>query len=217
MSEQSSAEQNLISFAREEFGESLTQFLLAGLGEKTTEQRWHFIITFVSSEGETIEERHVQVITHEPADGSSCLPQRRDPLVLLALLRLLKQEEQVSKPELLYSLENVFSLLAWDDTEKARQEIDEAIYRYSLLMYQWEMNRPELSRRELSFYKENGHAITSFQTIDEEVASGGETKHAHNRVSFDEFFINGLLSRELFGVNWNKVRSFEKGKGSLRP
>lgn len=209
-------EQNLINFAREEFGESLTQFLLAGFGDETTEQRWHFIITFIGSEGDAMEKRHVQVITHEPADGSSCLPQRRDPLVLLALLWLLKQEGQVSKPEVLYSLEDIFSLLAWDNTEETRQEIDEAIYQYSLLMYRWEMNRPELSRREISFYKENGHVITSFQTVDEEVGEGEETKRAHNRVSFDEFFINGLLRRELFGVDWNKVQSLKMGKSSSR-
>jgi hypothetical protein len=204
--ELSRAEQSLIDFAKEEFGASLNEFLLAGLGEETIVQRWHFTITF-TGESETVGIRDIKVITYEPADGSSCLPQRRDPLVFIVLLKLLAQNEQVSKPELLYSLEEVFSLLGWDDIEATRHEIDEAIYRYSLLTYQWEMNRSELGSRDLSFYKENGHAITNSRTIDEDVRPDSGTKRTYNRVSFDEFFIRGLFRRELFGVDWNNVSS----------
>jgi hypothetical protein len=205
MLEPSRAEQSLTDFAREEFGDFLTQFLLAGLGEESAAQRWQFNITF-TGENETLEKRHVQVITHEPTDGSSCLPRGRDPLVLLALFRLLKRDRQAPKPELLYSIEDILSLLEWENTEERREQIDGAIHRYSLLMYQWEMNRPELSRHRLSFYKVNEHAITSFQTVDEEIESGRKTKRTYNRVGFNEFFINGLRHRKLFGVDWNNVR-----------
>jgi hypothetical protein len=95
MSELSSAEQNLVSFAREEFGESLAQFLLNGLGAVPEAQRWHFTITFTNNEG-TAQERRLEAITYEPTDGQSFLPRGRDPLVLLALLRLLFESNQQS-------------------------------------------------------------------------------------------------------------------------
>lgn len=211
--EPSSEEQSLIDFARGEFGDSLTQFLLAGLGEETTVQRWHFTITF-TGEGGTLEKRHVQIITHEPADGSSCLPRGRDPLVLLALLQLLLHKRKQDNHVLVFQEEEVFELLGWEDTDVVRHEIDEAIYRYSLLMYKWQMNRSELIRRGLSYYTANAHALSEYRTLDKKPEEDGRTQWVYSSVRFDETFIGGVLGRSLFGVAWDKVTSIKLNSGA---
>jgi hypothetical protein len=86
--ELSAGEQQLLDFAIGEFGEPLTQFLPAGLGEDKVRPRWRFIITYLGDERIRIK-RTVKVISHEPEDGSSRLPRGRDPLLFLALIRML--------------------------------------------------------------------------------------------------------------------------------
>src|SRR5436309_1958769 len=89
-------ERRLLRFALDTFGEPLSRFLLAGLGEEKVGRRWRFTITYVDDEGAKLKWR-VQVITYEPEDGSSCLPRGRDPLVLLALLRLSWRKGQAGR------------------------------------------------------------------------------------------------------------------------
>jgi hypothetical protein len=127
-------ERRLLKFALDTFGEMLGQFLLTGLGKKKVGQRWNLTITF-TGDGGTAQERHLRVITHEPLDGESLLPRDRDPLVLLALLRLLLHRRRDAKPILTYQQEDVLHLLRWGDTVEARREIDGAIERYTPLLY----------------------------------------------------------------------------------
>lgn len=150
----SGPEQRLLDFAHGQFGGHLTLFLLAGLGEEAVGQRGRFTITYTSGKSASLK-RHVEVITYEPADGSSYLPRGRNPLVLLALLYLLMNAEQGSLNILRYEQEDMLSLLGWKDTLKARWEVDEAVKRYFLLTYQWKMNKDELLRERLTFYTAN--------------------------------------------------------------
>jgi hypothetical protein len=69
----STREQYLLDFAREQFGEQLSQFLITGLGEKQVSQRGHFTITYASNENAVLK-RHVQVFTSESANGSPYMP-----------------------------------------------------------------------------------------------------------------------------------------------
>lgn len=200
-------ERRLLKFSLDTFGEMLSQFLLMGLGKQKVGQRWNIAISYIG-EGGVTQKRHVQVITYEPASRKSLLPRGRDPLVLLALLCLLMNRRQV-KPALLYNLEDVLKLLGWEDTKNARQEIDQAVHRYALLTYQWEMNSTELANQNLSHYKANERIISESETHDCKEGHGGQLTHVSNRVIFNEFFISGLLGRTLFGVEWGKVRSLE--------
>lgn len=201
----SASEQHLLDFSREQFGERLSQFLLAGLGEEPTGQRWRFTITY-ASDGHAWLKRRVEVITHEPLDGSSCLPRGRDPLVLAALLHLLLTGGQASSNTLSYELGNVLSLLGWKDTQEVGGEIDEAIRRYFMLTYKWKMNKSELARRKLRFYTADESLISETNLLSEEDA-GGRMKRVASRIVFNEHFIERLLSRLLFGINWDNVRS----------
>lgn len=195
----SAPEQRLLDFAHEQFGEHLSQFLIAGLGEEQVGQSGRFTITYASSENVALK-RHVEVITYEPADGSSSLPRGRNPLVLIALLHLLMTDNQGALNMLRYEQEEVLSLLGWKDTWKARREIDEAVRRYFLLTYQWKMNKSEMLRDRLTFYTANEALISAHESISRE---DGES----SRIVFNEHFIEHLLSRSLFGIDWNNVRS----------
>jgi hypothetical protein len=94
-------ERHLLKFSLNTFGEKLSQLLLTGIGKRKVGQRWRLAISYISDQG-AMRKRHVQVITYEPASGESFLPRGRDPLVLLALLRLLINRRQ-AKHALLYS------------------------------------------------------------------------------------------------------------------
>lgn len=219
MSEMSSAEQNLVSFAREEFGESLTRFLLTGLGEVPAAQRWHFTLTFADNEG-TAQECRLQAITYEPTDGQSFLPRGRDPLVLLALLRLLFASSQQSEVSLFYSRHDVLRLLGREGTMEMQGEVNEAVRRYALLMYRWEMSRGELTGKRLSFYTAREQIISGYSNVrepDDEERADAQFEEEPNEITFNQYFIEGLKRRSLFRVDWNTVQSLELGKGSARP
>jgi len=149
----------------------------------------------------------VQVITYEPLDGESFLPRGRDPLVLLALLLLLLHKPRAEKPVLSYSHEEVLQLLGWEDSEGVRHEIDEAVYRYFLLMYLWEKSREELVGTNHSHNKARERMISEYETTDKEVGADGEMKRVANQLIFNDYFIGGLLRQSLFDVDWNKARS----------
>ena len=199
-------EQRLLAFARETFGERLTEFLTAGLGEDVTSQRWRFRISYAGGEGATLK-RRLEVITYEPTDGSSYLPRRRDPLVLIALLRLLLEGDHISSNLLRYKQEDVLSLLGRKDSPKAREEIDGAVRRYFLLIYQWKMNRSELKNRNLAFYNSQENMISECEFLDSEAEGSDRVERVLNRIVFNQHFIERLLSRSLFGVEWDQVRS----------
>jgi hypothetical protein len=195
----SAPEQRLVDFAREQFGDQLCQFLLAGLGEEKLGQRGRFNITYASGENSVLK-RQVEVITYEPSDGSSYLPRGRNPLVLIALLHLLMNGDHGSLNTLRCEQGKVLSLLGWEDTEEARGEVDEAVARYFKLTYQWKMSQSELGGAGLSFYTVDEAMISEHTSIDRE---DGKSTH----VIFSERFIEQLLGRSLFGIDWNNVRS----------
>jgi hypothetical protein len=195
----SASEQRLVDFACGQFGEQLCEFLLAGLGEETAGQRGRFNITYASGE-DSVLKRHVEVITYEPADGSSYLPRGRQPLILITLLYLLMNSSQKSPNTLRYEMADVLSLLGWKDTKKARREIDEAGGRYFKLTYTWKMNDSELAEARLNSYTANEAMISEYEST---VTNDGESA----RIVFNEFFIKHLLGQSLFGIEWNNVSS----------
>jgi hypothetical protein len=204
----SAPELRLVNFACEQFGEQLSQFLLTGLGEEEISQRGRFTITYKCGENSYLE-RHVEVITYKPADGSSYLPRGRHPLVLIALLHLLMNGTQGSLNTLRYEQEEVLSLLGWKDTRKARREIYDAVERYFKLTYQWKMNKSELASAKLKFFTANETMLSEYTSIDTE-----DGKSA--RVVFNEHFIEELLRRSLFGINWNSVKSLMRSSASKK-
>lgn len=212
MLELSIAEQKLLDFAREEFGDFLTSFLLAGLGEEVVGQRRHFAITYPDSGGGTLE-RRVQVITYEPVSGEAYLPRGQDPLVLLTLLKLLA-DEPASRYELFYNRGDVLNLLGWEDNIEAQNKIDEAVDRYSLMVFKWEMNGAELAKSNLLRHVATECLVSEYRIINEEEGHSQQARHMSNHIVFQPDFIEHLKRRSLFGIDWNKVLSLKLSRSS---
>jgi hypothetical protein len=208
MLEWSKAERNLIEFAREEFGEFLTQFLLAGLGEEETAQSWLFTVEFY--EGGTTRQRNLQVSVNDQPDVLVHLPQQREPLVILALLWLFILRDQTSSASLSYYMEDVLGLLDWEENARSRHIIDEAVARYSNLIYQWKMSDDELARRNLTFFNSKEYFISGYASLQDVIVDSGLRQRVINRVDFSLHFIERLRRRSLFEINWNSVSSLTR-------
>ncbi len=203
----SAPERLLLKFALDTFGGQLSQVLLAGLGKERGGRRWNFTITYAG--GGAAHTRRLQAITYEPESGQSFLPRRRHPLVLLALLQLLLHSRQESKTTLIYDQKEILDILGWGDSEETRREIDEAVERYSFLTYMWEAGKTELAGHNISSYKARECIISEYEIDDTEVGSAGQVERVFNRVVFQENFIDGLLRRLLFGIEWDSVSLIE--------
>lgn len=206
----SKLERSLISFARAEFGEHLTQFLLAGLGEEETTHSWLFTIDF-THDGTSLH-RELQVSDNDHPEAPTRLPERRDPLVILALLRLLILQDQpsssnLSSANLSYKIEEVLKLLGWKDTARSRRMIDEAVERYSKLMYRWAMGADELAIRGLAFYNSMERFVSGFSRVDQESKDGKQLIRVSNRIEFSKEFVEGMRKRSLFQIDWNRIIS----------
>jgi hypothetical protein len=196
-------ERLLLGFALETFGEALSQFLLAGLGENVAGRVWLFAVTFVDEQGAT-RRREIRVEADEQTDFVIRLPCRREPLVLLALFELLFERGALSMV-LAYTQEEVLSLLGWENNyDEARLAVDEAVRRYSKLSYYWSLTDEELRGRQRSFYRGVGGIISGYRH--EDVEEAGEISRVVNELTLSAAFVEDLLHRTLFGVAWDNVR-----------
>jgi len=203
----SGPERLLLEFALDRFGESLTHFLLTGLGEDRAVSERLFTIAFTDPQG-TRYSREVQVRADYRPDIVTCLPRQKEPLVMLALLWLLVVECQMSSFTLYYDQEEVLGLLGWEETRASRLIIDEAVKRYSGLYYEWSLSEQELSAKNLSSYEGWARFIPGRGCENAEEA--GEMKRVSNYVSFDEVFVRELLKQTLFDINWDGVSSVQR-------
>jgi hypothetical protein len=200
--ELSAPEQRLLDFSRERFGEHLSHFLLAGLGEEDEARIWLFTATFTDGQG--IDRcREIKVEANERPDIVTLLPRRREPLVILALLRLLIVDREMSTSSLSYELEEVLNLLGWEDSAQSRLTIDGAIERYFNISYNWSLSAEELEERNLSFYNGQSRLVSGYSHYDaeEERRSG----RSPSMVEFSAPFVGELVSRKLFDLDWNTV------------
>ena len=78
-------ERLLLKFALDNFGEALSQLLLAGLGEEEEVRNWLFTITFADKQ-DVVRHREIRVEADDHPDVATLLPRQREPLVILALL-----------------------------------------------------------------------------------------------------------------------------------
>jgi hypothetical protein len=197
-----------LKFALDVFGEPLSQFLLSGLGEEEEERTWLFKITF-NDHKDVIRYRDIRVEADELPDLVTLLPRRREPLVILALLRLLMSRKPFSS-HMLYDQAEVLELLEWEDTPESRLSIDGAVERYADLSYRWSLSREELVEKNLSRGRGWSRFVSGYGYRDVEEEEGGRMRRIGNRVDFAAEFIDELMSRSLFDVDWNNVSSFDR-------
>lgn len=199
----SDRERELLGFALDLCGEQLGSFLLTGLGEDTASRSRHFTVTFTGPAG-TPYEREIKITANQRGGGAtSSLPRRREPLVMLALLRLLIEDRKLSSFVMSYRQEEVLWLLGWDVTDETRLALDEAIERYAGIDYEWALGGEELAAKGLSSC--DGQACLVSGYAFENFEEGGKVKRASSEVRFAEEFVRELMTRSLFGINWDGV------------
>ncbi len=199
-------EQHLVDFALEQFGEPLSQFLLAGLGREERTKSRILTITFAGT-GDAVLRRDVQISVNELPGASGFLPRMRDPLVILALLKLLLPECRMGSATLFYEHRDVLNHLKWEDTPESIRYIDEAVERYADLTYRWTLSGEEMADRNISFHRSKEILISGYSFDDITEGDGKQPKRVANHVDFSASFIEQLTRKTLFEIDWNSVLS----------
>jgi hypothetical protein len=203
----SARERLLLKFALDVFGEPLSQLILAGLGEEAEARSWLFTVTFENARGAT-HRREIRLESDEHPGVVTLLPRRREPLVILALLRLLIADRQMASASLSYRQAEVLGLLEWKGAMKSRLILDQAVERYARLSYNWKLSDEELIEGGFAYFHGSARFISGY----------GHQNHREDRqikrlvswVEFNSNFVQGLLGRSLWGINWNSVTTLER-------
>lgn len=194
---QSTAEQSLIDYMQEAFG-LLATLLLAGYGEsKITQSRSFTILT----DNFGVKTRHSITLR---AGDSSGLPNQREPVVLLALLKLSligDEHGAVRSPAAA-----IKCLLGWEESEETNSAIAMAIRKYFNVCYtrtdDISYTFPERSERLTGMYRLLRYCEFGSDSISEEERFEGVI------VEFSENVISELFERRLFRINWTCATSF---------
>jgi hypothetical protein len=203
----SDSEQMLLKFALDQFGEPLSQFLLSGLGEERVVPAWLFTVTFTGGQGGRYS-RKVRVGVDYRPDMITSVPRNKQPMVVLALLRLLIVDCNLTSSRLHYDQQEVLELLGWKNTPENRLSIDETVRRYTSLYYEWALDKRELAEANLSFFHDISRLISGYDY--ETIEDAGEVKPTANRIQFNAEFVKELTERSLFGISWNRVHLLDR-------
>lgn len=197
-----SSEENLIRYMKEAFG-YLATLLLTGYGEsEMTLSRSFTILT----DNFGVKTRHWITLR---AGDSSGLPSQREPMVLLALLKLsLAGGQGVSGSSIPSPSDAVRNLLQWENSGETELTVSTAMRKYFNMSYMRtddiQYTFPERRERltgmyHLLRYCEFGRLLRTEEERFEGVIA-----------EFSENVIRDLFERRLFRINWRTVTSFEE-------
>jgi hypothetical protein len=182
---------------QEAFG-LLVTLLLTGYGESKIKQSRSFTIL---ADNFGVKTRHTITLR---AGDSSGLPNQREPIVLLALLKLSLIGNQcivVRSPA-----DAVRRLLGWEESEETDSTIATAIRKYFNVCY----TRTD----DISYtFPERSERLTGIYRLLRYCEFGSDLKTYEERfeaviVEFSENVIKELFERRLFRINWPAVTSF---------
>lgn len=200
MARRSKAERRLIEFVREEFGGHLGNLLLSGYDVTERVQLRRLVVTVANPTG-LKEERFLEIFT----EGVNVLPYGHDIVVLAAHLRMLNEQGAVNR--LLYDLPDMLKRLGWVDPVEGLRNIEGALIRYYRLSF------AEAKRRRHPLTVKAEGRISECRIIDgydlenEPVRRGIGYPLLYFNVDFNTHFLDRLLRRTLFGIDWNRVTS----------
>jgi hypothetical protein len=190
-------------WAREAFGARLTSLLLCGLGERKALSRRTLLIK--PREGAGAEEVRLNIYSN----GLQALPSRNHPLVLLAVLKLWRSRGPSLSGIVPYSYGDLYEALGWEPSGADRAAVDEAILRYFGLTY-------EPVRASDAGNSDSGLAdspkytlVTSYHAADEFEEGRAAADLSYREVCINTHVLDGLRSRRLFGVDWDRVVSID--------
>jgi hypothetical protein len=197
----SKAEQKLIDFSRESFGEHLSVLLLSGYGEGHVSSSRDFVIELAGEETET----HLQLIfvAEGPSTTESALPCRKEPLVLLALLQKFMRKSGELTGRLSYKRVEVLKLLGWGNTLESQTTFSIAVMKYFHTFYQLSDDGNEQAKKTSPGITHKLRLMSSHSFNDEQ---GGKAGRSEAYVAFSLDFIESLVKRNLFGIDWKEAK-----------
>jgi hypothetical protein len=192
------AEQSLISYMQEAFG-PLATLLLSGYREAEIKQSRSFTIL---TDNFGVRTRHL--ITLRAGDASG-LPYQREPMVLLALLKLSLISDQCAA--ILSPMDAVTQLLGWKASEETDHEVSTAIRKYFHVCYtrtdDLAYTFPERSEQLNGMY----HLIRYCEFGADTLGGEPEERFEGIAVEFTETVVKEVFERRLFRINWPAIVS----------
>lgn len=196
------AERRLVEWARDLFGARLTSVLLCGMGGRKALSRRTLLIK--PREGAGAEEVRLNIYSN----GLKALPSGKDPLVLLAILKLWHSKGPSRSGIVPYGYGELYEALGWKVSEASRAAVDEAMLRYFGLTY-------EPVRSSDAGNSDSGLAdspkytlVTSYHSADEFDEGGDAADLTYREVCINTYVLDGLRSRRLFEIDWDRVETF---------
>jgi hypothetical protein len=198
------ATQRLISFINEVCGEHLATLLLGDYGNPQRRLSQIFLVTVKDRTQELV--LNVEIKT-EDKWGLTC---GQEPLVMIALLKLLFARRKLLTGTASYTYEEVLHLLGWRDTRQSRHDIKDAIDINFIQSFNLSADTAETP---VSFRRRQ-HMMAGYGFIEaaDNSDSLGETSlyRGDFLIDFNLDFVQGLCKRSLLGINWNLVIAMKR-------
>lgn len=202
MVEGSDPVRQLLAFAEAEFGDHLSGLLLSGYGESAAARQRSYAVLTRDRSGQ--EQEHVVKVA---TDHHSGLPSGGEPLVLIALLKLLFAGKGLQTGRVVYAHKAVSEMIGWEDSPETGEAVNAAVIRYFHLFYGKEESMSIEPSGPLVRYSQTMRLIAGYDYQDEVESSGVRGVRTYNRITFDREFIEQLRGRSLFDFDWGHVTS----------
>jgi hypothetical protein len=138
------------------------------------------------------------------SDAPSSLPSDGEPLVLLALLKLV-WSDATPRTHLAFTHGTLLRELGWGNVKETRRLIDRAVERYYFLSLEKEVPQ-DTGAEEGRFHRVLAQRImTNYSYYSEDDETDGEGERLDSWVAFNPTFIQGLIDRSLLGIGWSRA------------
>jgi hypothetical protein len=205
------AEQKLIKQTQKMLGRFLSSFLLTGYGEDQIIHSRFFYPHDIKHHDKKA--KLVGMTTKDPAG----LPSKREPLVLVALLSLLKDKDDGTGiyPVVPFPTEEIHEILGWENSGETDSIINTAIRKYFNISY---VKAVDLSS---SFDGATGincnvshlvvsHMFSSESELDHKMLENEVEDMACMEIGFAQEMIEELKAKRFLGIDWNSVNFLEQ-------
>ncbi len=205
MSNRGSAESRLIREAIETLGAHLVSFLLAGYDELGIV---HARCFEVLTQWRSLRTRKIIRISTADACG---LPQGEEPLVLLALVKLLNSNSDlVEGSKVITPTDEICSVLEWKTSSHTGAIIAGAIRKYFrasyLVAHDNQYSFPDMSGYSVSISRLIVAYAFANQSGIEDPPAGAE----YVQVEFSQEIVDELRVASLLGMDWSRVTTLER-------
>lgn len=205
------SEQRLIKQMQKMLSPFLSKFLLTGYGEnKIVYSR--FFYTIEAKPG--IEQKKLVGVTSNDPAG---LPFKKEPLVLMAALTLLKYKDDRTgiNPIVPFPTGEIMGALEWDNTDEISLIINSAIRKYFNLSYVHAIDPSssfpgasgitcDISRLVVSYM------FSSESGLDAKVLNNELEDMACMEIGFSQQMVEDLMAKQFLGIDWDSVISLEQ-------